>query len=351
MLDKEVKAFKYLFHDLDHTLPSPTYLEAASCFLSKHDGYLFGQESGVKKARRSFADIWTWRIHSELKFQNKKRNIHLWKQSFILKTYKNSAASSLYLAEDFKREVLYGGLLTKLRPDLFAGVTRYVPREKMMIIPRAETSDGYQYLVTQPPPVLGERKLVALNLITAVKELHALGFLHNDIKAENTVVHKDTLSVKLIDFEHTTLICSQSERTKRLYFGTYACCVPLLYIRSPSLRTFVSAWTDIYATTTTVLLLLLEISLSMEGDEDANLSQMKDTHHIIEHSNRQAVLRAELRSKREQIDREFAEVLEDIIAFEKCTLKEKYKSPEQLWRALWEQVVRFQKADVRYIAQ
>jgi serine/threonine protein kinase len=60
-----------------------------------------------------------------------------------------------------------------------------------------------------------ERLRLALNVIRAYKELHAQGFYHRDIKAENIMVDPKTLQVTVIDLDNQVSSCTRAPEDKR----------------------------------------------------------------------------------------------------------------------------------------
>ena len=273
----------------------------------------------------------------------------------IVKTYTSEPIRQLYWMEDFRREVLYGGLLTLLRSDLFSGCIRYYPGEYTVVVAEEPGVDGFNYLTTDPAPPASDRRLVALNAITAVRTMHSLGFIHSDIKLENMMVNPDTLSVKLIDFEHTSLVVTRGGR-RTTPIGTYGYCLPLLYATSFSLRIPASQWTDIYAMATSLLCLLFEIGLNQVELENEQLLlfpktaesrvEHPDARHLQEHVGRQEALYKCFATLMKRPDRadfdltvEFMDVMHDIIAFDLKQLVKAYKTPEKLWVAIWQAVV------------
>lgn len=303
--------------------------------------------------------MYQWEYNAIKDAKSTKRKIYRWPRlpvdkRYIIKAYQDPQVAAMNMHEDFKREVLYGGFLTALRPDLFAGMQRYNPLTELIIIPEVKGLDGFYYIAKNPS--LNDRRLVALGLITACRHLHKLGFIHSDIKLENMMVDPDTLAVKLIDFEHVSLVDTQ--HPVRRFFGTYGYCLPLMYATSSAVRIAPSKWTDIYATTTAILIILFELGLTNTDLNDHQLidyhrqaksgrgTMHPDVHHIKEHQKRQENLRADLielttPAEEAYISNEFATLLTDIIAFDNTVLHNRYKTPENLWKELWEQLVSF----------
>lgn len=53
-------------------------------------------------------------------------------------------------------------------------------------------------------------KLILLEAISGIEQLHELGFVHRDIKPDNIVLNLQPLEVRLIDFD---AVCLESQDT------------------------------------------------------------------------------------------------------------------------------------------
>lgn len=359
--NQEMDALQAIFTEAESVAPR----DYRTCFrlFEKCNGILFEKNTKITPGTVPFTDLHRWRHHARKESENSKRKIYRYRpplskllggelhHHYVVKAYSSPQVATINVHEDFKREVLYGGFIAALRPDLYAGMRRYHPAKGLIMVPEVPGKDGFYYVAKNP--TMEDRRIVSLNLITACRALHNMGFIHSDIKLENIMVDTDTLAVKLIDFEHVSLVDTQ--RPVKRFFGTYSYCMPLMYATSNAVRVIPSKWTDIYAAATSILILMFEIGLTDTNLEDLQLLKFNtlkagqehpDVRHVQEHQKRQQFLRQyfeELRQPVEEavISTEFAELFTDIIAFDQTMLVNRYKTPENLWKELWQAIIYF----------
>lgn len=185
----------------------------------------------------------------------------------------------------FVSEILYGGYLTYLRPDLFEGVVKVELMSKTMLIQHSGCVDLFELWNKGCLNDL-QCRMVAVNVIRGAQQMHALGFLHNDIKLENIIVNDMTLMIKFIDFERSNLVSRTVE--DNYMCGTFPYTHPHLFLidellyerakreRSSSRREmFVdckSTWSDAYSVACVVMILLFNYAPCLTNELNQNRS-------------------------------------------------------------------------------
>jgi serine/threonine protein kinase len=160
-------------------------------------------------------------------------------------------------------EIIYGGYLTYINPELFCGSIQYNFQLKCNVIQNEGLIDAFEVYHMQVD--LERSRKIVHSMINALVYLHKLGFLHNDVKLENILVDLGSSRIKFIDFENVMLI--KNTPNNKDIVGTYQYCCPLLYYQEEYLRISKSQWTDVYALCNSILIFLFNTSVVLIEDE------------------------------------------------------------------------------------
>jgi serine/threonine protein kinase len=165
-------------------------------------------------------------------------------------------------------EIIYGGYLTYLKPELFCGVIQFNFDLNCKVIP----NDGYvdAFEVYQLQLGVCSTLHICKNIVNILREMHNLGFLHNDIKLENILVDiNGSYRVKFIDFESVSLV--KPFVLNKQFCGTFVYCCPLLFLQDEFLRIEKTIWTDLYALCHAILILMYNVCVgSLDYNEKFN---------------------------------------------------------------------------------
>ncbi|MBM4292744.1 MAG: serine/threonine protein kinase, partial [Deltaproteobacteria bacterium] len=166
-------------------------------------------------------------------------------QEYALKFLRLELAADISRREAFRKEA---NLALRLRSPQLLRVLRYdvTPAERPFIVMELLHGEDLDALLSREGQLpIREALLVAIELLKALSELHALDLVHRDLKPSNVFLLRARGAngeprAKLIDFGHLTV--SAHQPTPSALEGTYLYMAPEQLLRRP-----VSAATDLYS--------------------------------------------------------------------------------------------------------